>query len=777
MISECAKTWILVFAMACVAVAINPLLFQDGLPIDERLTFYLPHHAYDAYWFSRGYIPAWNFYSYFGSPAIATHQFAFFYPLNRLFHALFDAILAQKISSAFHVFLAGTFTMLYLRRMRVHRAAAFLAGVVFICSGHIIAKEAHVPHHHTASWLPVLFFFIEGFLRGPNRWDFFGIAATYAMAIFAGYMHVVVLMGFAAGIYGLVYTIIRRRYVAVLLVGLAILWGGALAAVQLLPVQANLDQTVRAKIDYEAFTSDYLPLDHLPLMAFPLYFGGGIATAEVPYFGEFNLTELSCWIGYLPPVFAVFALLALRKGRRKMAVWAWAIMAALFFLLCLGPQTFVHKLAYHVPVYNLFRSAARNMLLVHFGVAVLAGSGAHALIILALRRHKAFRRATRILAASLVGIALLMLAFVYTTGHDTAGFAALAVPIGCAAAAAIAVAIWSIVRWPFFLFACLLPMVFQSVYTKPRLTIERHTREQILLHPEENEIVREMLRREGTLDNWRHYAVVHESYHGGFEYLTPSFHLVYPVRNLTGYGPLYPATLDWLFTIQITGVVDHPDKRLEENRTFSLMNVKYLTIRKRDTTYEPLLRILEDSDMYDLVYTSKRGTMLWVNRNALPRAWTVEEIITPAVGGKPSKVVRQTIRWIMNPENDFDPGKQAVYVGDAPEELPRVYTRGNVAVVQNGPNALTITVAAEEDVFVVLAEPHYPGWKAYADGKRIALHPVNGIEAGLYVPEGTREIKMKYRPKALYLGLSISVLSFILLAGAVSRKRLWRLAR
>ena len=57
------------------------------------------------------------------------------------------------------------------------------------------------------------------------------------------------------------------------------------------------------------------------------------------------------------------------------------------------------------------------------------------------------------------------------------------------------------------------------------------------------------------------------------------------------------------------------------------------------------------------------------------------------------------------------------------------------------------------------SQTHYPGWKAYVDGKETEVYEVNGLIQGIFVPAGTHTIQFKFVPVPFYVGCIVSLLT------------------
>jgi hypothetical protein len=80
-----------------------------------------------------------------------------------------------------------------------------------------------------------------------------------------------------------------------------------------------------------------------------------------------------------------------------------------------------------------------------------------------------------------------------------------------------------------------------------------------------------------------------------------------------------------------------------------------------------------------------------------------------------------------------------------------------------GDDIVTINATTSAPRLLVLTDLYYPGWHAYIDGVETDMHQVNTLFRGVVVPEGTHVVKMKYEPRAFYVGQAITIVSWAML--------------
>jgi uncharacterized membrane protein YfhO len=69
---------------------------------------------------------------------------------------------------------------------------------------------------------------------------------------------------------------------------------------------------------------------------------------------------------------------------------------------------------------------------------------------------------------------------------------------------------------------------------------------------------------------------------------------------------------------------------------------------------------------------------------------------------------------------------------------------------------------------LVINDTYWPGWKAWADGRPVAIVPAFNTFRAVAIPAGCRQVRMEYQPPLFYLGLVLSLLAAALLAWAVA---------
>jgi hypothetical protein len=313
----------------------------------------------------------WNQYVFSGFPQFADPQAMMWYPLRILLKPLsFNAFIIIAYV------LAGSFTYGYLYKLTSKISVSLFAGITYSMSGFFMAHLGHVNIIHTACWLPLILWGLENIKEKRIIWTLITSLAV-TNCILAGHPQIMFYCLSLSSIYLLFLSFNQKRFnwINFLISSLTLFVGILLASIQIVPTLELMKQSVRANMTFQMFNEYSMPLNQLIILFFPFLFGGiRESFYGQGYFGEWNLTELTGYVGWLPIIFS-FLLLFKKKAIINKYVLFWFSVVCVSFLLTLGDGTFLAKVMFHVPGYNLFRVPARNFFEYTFAFSVLGGLG------------------------------------------------------------------------------------------------------------------------------------------------------------------------------------------------------------------------------------------------------------------------------------------------------------------------------------------------------------------------------------------------------------------
>ena len=340
---------------------------------------FLPWREFGFNELRHGNLPLWNPHIYGGTPYFAGFQSALLYPPNWL-HLVLPLNVAINWIIALHVFAAGYFTCLWVRRRGVSLAGSILAGAMFMFGGpyflHVYA--GHLPHVAVMVWTPLVLLAIDELARtGAVKWVLLGILAL-AMQILAGHPQYVYYTGIALTFYALL-QLVRSRHRVALAGGFVAMFAGAalLTAVQLLPGIMAAKESVRgAGTTYQFASTFSLPPRNFVTLVAPNVFGRlpmgeGPAPAD-SYWGAGYLWEMSLFVSLTGVVLAIYGAVVHRTSQ----TWIALATIALTLLLALGRHTPLYGVMYdYFPQYSSFRGTVKFAYLAGLFIALLAAYG------------------------------------------------------------------------------------------------------------------------------------------------------------------------------------------------------------------------------------------------------------------------------------------------------------------------------------------------------------------------------------------------------------------
>ena len=115
---------------------------------------------------------------------------------------------------------------------------------------------------------------------------------------------------------------------------------------------------------------------------------------------------------------------------------------------------------------------------------------------------------------------------------------------------------------------------------------------------------------------------------------------------------------------------------------------------------------------------------------------------------------------------EFDPRREVVLTGpvSSDEPIPDNDDPGEVKIQSEEDTRLDLAVRRSEPGYLVLAKPHYPGWRATVNGVSRPLLRANYAFMAVRVPAGPSRVTVWYEPASLRWG-ALASLGTLLLAG------------
>ncbi len=761
-----------------------------------------PYRAFFAGAFRAGRFPLWTSRIFCGFPLFAESQSNVLYPPFPLLFGLLKPWVAYNYYHVLHFGLAAAATYVLARALGIGRAGALLAGLCYMLSGPVLFHAHHTNIVVALAWLPLLLALIELSWRRSRGWLIALAAGTGALVLGAQPQYTLycalacaIYLGWRAALAHL--SDERPLLVRGSLLGalMAAAVGGLLAAVQVLPLAELVGHSSRAAASYAA------PVPGVP---------GNLMTLFLPhYFGSPGLG--SYWAHVEPGLYSEVTLFMGVGALTLAAVGGVADRSRrTLFLVGLGLFGFLFALGYHTPVYTtlgrlpLFRASrfpSRFAFLAALSVALLAGTGLEKLCADGRRPHvrKAvfaaglgvfglsavcviaalaislplIGLAPRELGAKLPRLSPFRLALVWRHLHRTlpadigrlgivilAGAGLLFVSLKRIVPAKIATLLWCLLvagelAWAGREFTAVTdpdiyrapPPLVKKLRELPPGRIFRHRYHDSSAYP----------RRVGTHPSTPGWALAPNEYARSLDLLPGNANMIWGIPSVGGFSPLQTEALRrFLGRPDDSGTV----LRADPSPALRTLGARYILTPQEDLA-GPYERVAQVGPMH-----------LLKDPEALPRAWIVHR--TERVQNDEAALSR-----LRDP--DF-PRRTTALVHEAAAELPAAPNEPTppdetAHIAEDTGDVVMIRVHLAAPGMLVLADQHYPGWRAEVDGEPAELRRVNYLLRGVRLPAGRHKVRFIYEPASFRLGLLLTVCGLALLAAGAAAWLVWGRAR
>ena len=663
---------------------------------------------------SRFELPLWNPYEMAGKPHLANFQSSPFYPLNILLFVR-PFYLSWSIFILIQPLLAGVFTFLYLKNLRLDSRACLLGAITFAFGGFSIAWLEWGNIGHTALWLPLILLAIDKLVLSSKYkvLSIWGIILTGSLicSFFAGHLQIFLYAYVFSTAYFFFRWIEHGRKIPLLSVYLILnTLFFILTAVQWIPTLQFINLSARSLdqnyLDIEGW---FIPWQHVIQFIAPDFFGN---PATLNYWGVWNYAEFAGYVGIVSLFFAFCSILS--KNKKEVVFFASVIAASLIFAL----PTFIAKLPFDLSIPFLSSAQPTRLIFpITFALSVLAALGFNYLFL-----DKKINRGA-IIIIGILFLATFSLTWLVAFGEIDLKIVAenlsvakrnLIFPSGILAIGMILILGIMFVKETMartLLIFLLLALASYDLYRFGTKFTPFTTPD--YFYPQ-TEII-EFLQKDR--DIFRIAAT-------DSRILAPNFSTHYKIQSIEGYDPLY--LLSYAELIAASEREDHSIHRpFGFNRIITPHNMNSKIIDLLNVKY---VLSLSDLDLAKLTKVFQEGqTRVYENKNVMPRVFFVDRIINSSD--------KKDVVAGMFEEELID----VAYV-EKNETEESMFVKGDVRIVEYDENRVEMRSENAGDGFLVFSDPFYPTWKASVDGSNTKIYKTNHTFRGIFVPKGRHEI-------------------------------------
>jgi Bacterial membrane protein YfhO len=744
------------------------LIFGDQVPFFRDLGNYfypLRFSLFESY--RSAELPLWDRRFAMGFPLLAAFQSGVFYPPHFLLWVLpfFPAI---RVIFVFHFLVAAGGAYALFRYWKYPCYLSIVAALLFTLGGVIVSLSNLLNHFQTAVWLPWLILSWEKALRVTSWKNFLVFAVTGAIQLLAGSPELFVMgMGLLL-VDGLRVKswqpgISYKKIVGVFLAASLLIV--ALTMAQLLPTAELFLQSRRQQPMHPQEVS-YWSLDPLSLLS--LFFLDKEVDLNVSIGTRlFFAREAAFFISYYLGAISLFGICLWFCGgsaREKVALGSLVLLSV---ILAFGSHTPIYPFLFtHVPIISTIRFPEKFFFLTYVLLlfAALRGLGDF------LLRQE---RSIKVPFVVLTGICVVWVGlYLYLRLNSDLLASFISVksdvrPLSVGHTKAIASILANVER------QLVLSMAFLVVLILGRAKMIRaslcglllvlsvyvdlawaHRSFLLALRPDFISESSRIMQGPDAEPNRLFYYPPVRNLHPSFvsilgrttfaEAQALSFHDLLPNAGIL-YGFDYMQEMDALGRQPYTEFLLFANqldfrRQLQLLRTF---NVRYL-VTLRPLPEEGITLIRQFPQYFSWLYEIK---------NSVPRAYLVNESVMEK---SPNEVLKQ----LSSPS--FDPTQMVVLDEKVFLQAKRPFV-ATAKIVRYQSQRVTIETTSNDSGILVFADSHYPGWKAYVDGREEPILRANHFFRAVVLREGEHVVEFKYEPLSFKVGSIASLVTVLFL--------------
>jgi hypothetical protein len=383
-----------ILIIAPIALFTIPSILGHPPIIGDNLIQNFPLRVLTGQILASGHLPEWNTLSNSGTPLLGGLNAGSFYPLTLPF-AVLPAIVAWVVNMAACYVAAGLGLYVLARWLGLAPIPAFLGAITYAFMGMMVAQMVHLGVIQGQGWLPwvILAMLVatrrlkasrsSGVVESLRaaRWPLAGLVVLVGLVFLTGEPRSIADLEMVAIVVAIWCVFFAegpssagKKVLVAASLGVAALWGVLLSAIQLFPGESFIGISQRSTVNLWFFGSGSLSLNKTILLFVPDLFGGAGLFHQPTYFIDYNLSEVSGYVGMLGLAALLAAVTQLfGRSRRTQPVWLplFAVLSVVGLLLAWGEFTpFVHLMV-QIPLLNHTRLQSRNLVIFDLGVAVL----------------------------------------------------------------------------------------------------------------------------------------------------------------------------------------------------------------------------------------------------------------------------------------------------------------------------------------------------------------------------------------------------------------------
>ncbi len=323
--------------------------------------------------FRSGYLPLWNPYTGIGFPLLADFHNAIFYPLKILIYLL-PLMAGLDLFLLARLFIAGFFTYLFSRSIRVGKAGSVLAALSFMFCGHFM-QYLNMYFLNADICIPMLLWASRRLVEGKSPLGFLLVSLSICICILGGNPGATFYALFFAVCWVLFQIFLdervnmsreTKRYS--ILFGGALILGFLLSTIQFLPFMEYFGRSWHS-LHQSGSGYSHMNIRYIISFILPWWYGDNSNSIIDTY-------ALIPYVGIIPFALALFTLINIKRSNRYVTFFAGIIITFLGVVNGLP----VFNLIGSLPIFDQLHNWKYPVPAISFSVAILAGMGLHYLL-------------------------------------------------------------------------------------------------------------------------------------------------------------------------------------------------------------------------------------------------------------------------------------------------------------------------------------------------------------------------------------------------------------
>ncbi|MDO8621598.1 MAG: YfhO family protein [Candidatus Levybacteria bacterium] len=737
--------------------------WETGIPNrptgkDDLWIFY-PQRTFTDGLLKKREIPFWNPYSFSGNYHLGLSETAVFYPLNFLF-LIFPQINVWVFLILIEPVIAGAGMFLFLGKIVVSKKSAIFGAFALAFSGILIVRSVEgLSVGHTLIWMPYVFWGIESFFQTKKIRYLCIILFSLMFSLLAGWLqYTFYIFGFS-----LIYLLFKiylenknkSKFYYLALIPFVIL--PFVTLFHIIPSFHALLDSPRVGLSGRVFSFQHLmPISHIFTLIIPDFWGN---PAAYNYFGKSDYKESVMFIGIIPFIFSLFAILT--RNNKKIIFFIISILITLI----LAVDNFISRgvISSNIPILTSFLPN-RIFLITTFSFCVLAAYGFDLLI----NEKKDFVR--KIIKKSFIFLWLIMVILGSFLAYrilkdlsllnkvDKAGinisveaiqFKNFIIPMVFLLATTITFFIFRNRYSKNIFFFLVIAVLFTQSFLFGQKYIPFSNRE--FLYPQHP--VFSYLKENQGLDRFMSI---------GYGHIVPSIPLQFNLYSPEGIGSMYIGRYGEFISYMEYGDIKIPGKIAFDlevypkdvfypnnnrlHRFYELISVKYIVTDKKSME---LTGAVPNKNDFSLLWQNDKW-QIYQYKKSMPRFFVTSNF---QIIENDKEILKSLF------SENFHPDK--IVLEENPGFKPKENT-GSAEIIQYSPNTISVKVKANNPSLFYLSDNYSKMFKVFIDGKEGKILRANYTFRAIPIPKGEHVIVMVYDNASFLLGLKIAIVVLLL---------------